>query len=192
MTISAIRCAQGATTDAYERACAALITAGYQPNGEMIFDGNRYTREFFLGVQSPVALGNVSSLRWVEVTAAASALASAGTVPVAAGATGVQYAVRDVILHGGGTNFASAGDRLLDLTDGTTVYTTVANADLETAPTVSLRLGHVKVPFLTGKSAVLTAEGDDLVLAYSGGTTDHDTGSIKFAVLIEQIAVPAA
>jgi hypothetical protein len=90
---------------------------------------------------------------------------------------------------GGGTSFAAGGDRLISLTDGTTVWTTIANADIESAPSASLMWGNAKVPFLTGTSDTASASNAAIRFQYSGGTTDHSgTGSIKFAVLLEKVA----
>jgi hypothetical protein len=131
----------------------------------------------------------MSDLKWVDVTVTAAALDSAGSATVIAASTSDQYQVRNVRLVGGGTNFASGGDRLISLTDGTTTYTTVANADIESAPSATLDWGNTKVPFLTGVSDTATAAGAALVFKYSGGTTDHSgTGSIKFSVCVEKVA----
>lgn len=131
----------------------------------------------------------MSPLKWVDVAATAALLDSAGTVNVIAGVTGDQYKIRNIILVGGGTNFAAGGDRLISLTDGTTVWTTIANADIETAPSASLMWGNAKVPFLTGTSNTASASGQAIRFAYSGGTTDHSaTGSITFSVLLEKVA----
>lgn len=131
----------------------------------------------------------MSPLKWVDVTVTAALLDSAGTVPVIAGVSGDQYKIRNIILVGGGTNFGSGGNRLIDLTDGTTVWTTIANADIETAPTASLAWGNTKVPFLTGTSDTASASNAAIRFVYSGGTTDHSgTGSIKFSVLLEKVA----
>ena len=123
---------------------------------------------------------------WVDVACPATGLDGALSVVVVEGDASRQYKVRDVILVGGGTNFGGGGNRLLDLTDGTTVFTQIANADLETAPTASLPYGNAKVPMLTGKTNVKTTAGADLVFKYSGGTTDHTTGSITFSVMLEE------
>ncbi|MBN9265964.1 MAG: hypothetical protein J0I75_15625 [Hyphomicrobium sp.] len=139
----------------------------------------------------------LSETKWVDVTCAATVLdASTGTgkVTVIAAGTGAnatdQYKVRDARLVGGGTNFGSGGDRLLSLTDGTTVWTTIANADLETAPAATLAWGNAKVPFLTGTSDTASAAGAQIYFQYSGGTpaTPHTTGSIKFSVCLEKVA----
>lgn len=97
------------------------------------------------------------------------------------------YNVRDIRLIGGGTNFGAGGDRLLDLTDGTTVWTTIANADLETAPAASLTWGNAKVPFLTSKNNVNSVAGAKIYFVYSGGSADHTTGSIVFHVYLERL-----
>jgi hypothetical protein len=123
--------------------------------------------------------------QWVDVACTAALLDGALSIVAIAGRVGWQMKVRQIILVGGGTNFGAGGDRLLDLTDGTTVYTTVANADLEAAPSASLMWGNTKVPFLTSKSNVKTVAAANLVFKYSGGAADHTTGSITFSVCVE-------
>lgn len=132
----------------------------------------------------------MSELKWVDVTVTAALLDSGGSVAVIpAGASTDQYKIRDVRLVGGGTSFGSGGNRLIDLTDGTTVWTTIANADIESAPSATLPWGNSKVPFLTGTSDTASAAGAAIRFQYSGGTTDHSgTGSIKFSVLVQKIA----
>ncbi len=131
----------------------------------------------------------MSPLKWVDVTVTAALLDSAGTVNVIAGVAGDSYKIRNIRLVGGGTNFGAGGDRLIDLTDGTTVWTTIANADIESAPAATLDWGNAKVPFLTGTSDTASVAGQAIRFAYSGGTTDHSaTGSIKFSVCLEKVA----
>lgn len=131
----------------------------------------------------------MSPVKWVDITATAAALDAAGTVPVITGVAGDQYKVREIILVGGGTNFDAGGDRLIDLTDGTTVWTTIANADIEAAPAASLRWGDAKVPLLTGTSNTASVAGQAIRFVYSGGTTDHGgVGSITFSVCLEKVA----
>ncbi len=129
----------------------------------------------------------MGQLAWYDITVAASVLDSAGTQDVIAGVAGDQYKIRDIVLVGGGTNYGAGGDRLIDLTDGTTVWTTIANADIETAPSASLKWGNAKVPLLTGTSDTKSVAGQAIRFVYSGGGTDHSvTGSIVFAVLLEK------
>lgn len=134
-------------------------------------------------------VGSASSLLWVDVNVTAAALDAAGTAPVMPGVAGAQYKIRNIRLIGGGTNYAIGGDRLISLTDGTTVWTTIANADIEAAPAATLDWGNAKVPFLTGTSDTASAAGAAIRFQYSGGTTDHSaTGAIKFSVCLEKIA----
>lgn len=131
---------------------------------------------------------SVSALKWVDVTVTAALLADGGNVPVVAGTPGAQYRVRDIRLVGGGTNFHSGGNRLIDLTDGTTVWTQIANEDIEDAPAATLPWGDAKVPFLTGTSDTASVAGEPIRFQYSGGTTDHSAGSITFSVCLEKVA----
>jgi len=181
--ISDYKVIEAANGDAMQVLAAAAIAAGFQPLG------NGYCTQDNKLCQ-PFAKGQIagSAIAWVEVLATAALLDGAGVVPVMVGGGADQYKVRDIRLVGGGTNFGGTGDRLLDLTDGTTVWTTIANADLETAPAATLEWGNAKVPFLTGKSDVASVAGSTIGFKYSGGTTDHGTGSIKFSVLLEKVA----
>lgn len=131
----------------------------------------------------------ISPLKWVDVTVTAALLDAAGSVNVIAGVTGDQYKVRNIRIVGGGTNFGAGGDRLINLTDGITVWTTIANADIEVAPATTLEWGNAKVPFLTGTSDTASASAAAIRFQYSGGTTDHGgVGSIKFSVGLEKVA----
>lgn len=142
--------------------------------------------EAALGINAGAGGFNNSPQQWVTVAATAALLDGALSIVVKAGQAGVRYYIRDIILHGGGTNFGAGGDRTLNLTDNTTVYTTVPNASLEAAPAVSVRWGATAIPFLTGVSNTKTVAGQNIVFKYAGGTTDHTTGSITFSVLLEK------
>jgi hypothetical protein len=137
------------------------------------------------GVDVTAKLNNFSELRWIEVTCTAALLDGAGKINVIEGDDDYQYKVRHIKLIGGGTNFGSGGNRTLGLLDGTTTYTTVPNASLETAPATTVDWGNAELPFLTGTADTKTVAGQDLYFAYNGGTTDHATGSIKFSVCVE-------
>lgn len=173
------------TTDAtYQQGTVQLRQGGSMavPSGQTVnFEAGSYLKS------ADIAM---SFVKWVDVTVTAALLDSAGTVAVvAAGASTDQYKIRNIRLVGGGTSFGSGGDRLISLTDGTTVWTTVANADIESAPSATLDWGNTKVPFLTGTSDTASAAGSAIRFQYSGGTTDHSgTGSIKFSVCVEKVA----
>lgn len=131
----------------------------------------------------------MSPMKWVDVAVTAAALDAAGTANVIAGVAGDQYKIRGIRLVGGGTNYGAGGDRNISLTDGTTTWTTIANADIESAPAATLEWGDAKVPFLTGTSNTASVAGQAIRFAYSGGTTDHGgVGSITFSVCLEKVA----
>lgn len=135
-------------------------------------------------------VATLSNQLWVDCTVTAAALdasSQTGVITVVAAGTTERYKIRDVRLVGGGTNFGAGGDRDINLTDGTNVYTTIANGDIESAPSATLTWGNAKVPFLTGTSDTATVAGAAIVFKYgAAGSSAHTTGSIKFSVLLEK------
>jgi hypothetical protein len=167
------------------------------PNSSKVYNNDGNNLVVVAGGSLDAALGArksggvaLSEIKWVDVTVTAALLDGAGSVNVVpAGAPTDQYKIRNIRLVGGGTSFGSGGDRNIGLTDGTTTWTTIANTDIESAPSATLDWGNAKVPFLTGTSNTASAAGAAIAFKYSGGTTDHSgTGSIKFSVCIEKVA----
>jgi hypothetical protein len=193
-----VKALSGSTSDATDLNKADGVTAGTVAASKFVqVDSNKditgYRNVTCTGAidsqTHKVDAVTMSALKWVDVTVTAALLDAAGNVPVIAGVTGDQYKIRNVRLVGGGTNFGAGGDRLISLTDGTTVWTTIANADIESAPSATLDWGNSKVPFLTGTSDTASASNAAIRFQYSGGTTDHSgTGSIKFSVCLEKVA----
>lgn len=99
-----------------------------------------------------------------------------------------QFKVRDIMMEGLGINFNAGGDRLLDLTDGTTVYTITPVNSLKTL--VPGRWGDTPLPYpgTPADMSVPTVAAADLVLKHSGGATDYTAGSVKIMVLVERFA----
>lgn len=190
--VSAVKLARARYLPDLQVQVAALISDGWQPFASA---GIQADNDGFIALPMyqgfiPEGGGTGPSIRWLSVAVGHADLAEAGEVVVVAGDAEKRYLVRDIVLVGGGTNFSAGGDRLLDLTDGTSVYTTVPNASLEAAPAVSQRWGSTAVPFVTGTVATPTVAGQNLRFAYSGGTTDHDAGALTFLISIEEIGVP--
>jgi len=126
---------------------------------------------------------------YTTVTVTAALLDGGGNVAAFTASAGDQIKVEEIKLIGGGTSFGAGGDRNISLTDGTTTYTTIANADIESAPATTLRWGDTKVPFSAGSADTATVASQNLRFAYSGGTTDHGgVGSIKFRVGFTKVA----
>ncbi len=124
-----------------------------------------------------------------SITVTAAALASAASVTLYASSGSKQYRVQQLQINSGGTNFSGGGgDRLLSITDATTVYSLVPATNLGTL--VNARWG-VGTPLPNAASAAnntLTAAGASLVAKYSGGTADYSTGSIVINGILERVA----
>lgn len=123
-----------------------------------------------------------------NITVTATALASAGTV-VALPSGGIhQYQILGVSLNKGGTNFSGgSGDRLLGLTDATTVFSVVPATNLQTL--VNSVWGSTITPFPASAAiSTLTAAGMPLLLEYSGGTLDYTAGSAVVTITAAMVA----
>lgn len=118
-----------------------------------------------------------------DVTVTAAALASGGLVPLIVSATGQQFQISDIFLNSGGTNFSGGGgDRLLAVSDGTTVYTVIPAANIQTL--VNARWGSTQVPYpASAPVSRLTVAGQNLRALYSGGTADYAAGSLVLTIV---------
>lgn len=116
------------------------------------------------------------------------ALASAGHVNVFTASGSDQYQILDIFVNGGGINFSGgSGDRLLALTDGTTVFTVIPAASLQTL--VNTRWGVTGVPYPASAAInALTVAGANLYLQYSGGTLDYSAGALIVTVILCKVA----
>jgi len=124
-----------------------------------------------------------------DVTVGQAALASAGTVTLYASTAAKQFKVRMLELESGGTNFSGGGgDRLGQVTDGTSVYSVIPAAVMQSL--VNARWG-VSTPLPNAASVAnntSTVAGASLVFSYSGGTTDYTAGSLRISGMLERVA----
>lgn len=125
---------------------------------------------------------------WFDVTVGQAALASGGSVALWDALAGEQYKVRQLYLNSGGTNFSGGGgDRLLAISDGTTVYSVIPAANIQT---LANRVWGEGATFPFPASAAIntsTAAGADLVALYSGGATDYTAGSLVLSGMLERV-----
>lgn len=143
-----------------------------------------------------VALSTVTSpdaqsdLIWYDVTASAAALATAGKVNVQVSSGSKQYKVRDVKMNYSAAGLSGGGgDRLLALTDGTTVYNNAGITAALLGTPINTVWGGTGNPVAgTVAQNTSTAAGANLYLQYSGGTTDYTTGSVVVSVLVQRVA----
>lgn len=136
-----------------------------------------------------VAADPASNLIWFDITVGQAALASGGSVTLYASSGSKQYKVRNLIINKGGTNFSGGGgDRLGQITDGTTVYSVIPATNLQTLVN-SVWGASTPLPLPASVAAnTSTAAGASLVFKYSGGATDYTAGSIVVSGVLERVA----
>ena len=123
-----------------------------------------------------------------DVTIGYAALASAGSVNLYVPFNGTsQYKIRSLQINAPGTNFSGGGgDRLLSITDNTTVYSLIPAATLQAL--VNAGWGSTDLPYPASVPInTSTAGGASLVAKYSGGTTDYSAGSVVISGMLERV-----
>ncbi len=124
-----------------------------------------------------------------NVTATATQLASAGKVNILAPTSPIaQFRINSLQLNLGGVNFSGgSGDRLAQVTDGTSVYTVIPAATLQTL--VNAQWGVTALPNPASVSInTPTTNGANLYIAYSGGTLDYTTGTMTVTGTLYKVA----
>lgn len=123
-----------------------------------------------------------------DVTIGQAALASAGSVTLYASSGSNQYKIRYLQANSGGTNFSGGGgNRLLQITDNTTVYSVIPAASLQTLANAQWGVTALPNPASAAINTSTTA-GASLVAKYSGGTTDYTAGSVVISGILERVA----
>jgi hypothetical protein len=131
----------------------------------------------------------IGDLAAFETAVGQAALASAGTVTLLDAAAGETWKVREIILSGAGTNFSGGGgDRLLSVTDGTSTWTVVPAATLQSL--AAARWGDTGTPFPATAAHLTTASaaGTDITAKYSGGSADYTAGAGTIVLVAERVA----
>lgn len=114
-------------------------------------------------------------------------LSSGGQATIFTSSGSKHFAIRDlkvsitINFSGGG------GNRLIQITDGTTVYSLIPAASL--TGTLNSAWGSAGLPFPASvASSATTQAGASLVIKYSGGTTDYTIGTIVVSGIMERTA----
>lgn len=126
----------------------------------------------------------------VQVTPTTANLASGGTHTAIGGAEDVQYKVNFIMAYAK-TDFDAGGDRLLDLTDGTSVWTSIPAATLKgSAGDIYLWFVDSEVPAPASLDTWRTASvaDENIRFEYSGGTTDYSSGEWTFNIFYTRTA----
>lgn len=159
---------------------AASGTAGLVADSGVVANRVLYT-----GFATPDVNANIIR---VDISVTAAALAAGGVVPLITSSGSKQYKILNIWVNSNGTNFSGGGgDRLLDITDGTTVYSVIPAASLQTLANTAW--GVTELPFPA--SAALntsTVAGQNLRALYSGGAADYAAGSMVISVLAVRVA----
>lgn len=126
---------------------------------------------------------------YFSVTVDAAALAVGGEVILHPAATPTsQYAFYELHTSLGGTGFfGGGGDRLGQITDGTTVFSLIPAANMQTIDTINTRWGDVALPFPVVGIDTLTAAGADIVFSYSGGASDYNSGDSVVSGFLREV-----
>lgn len=129
-----------------------------------------------------IAAGAVGRVAGFRVTVTAAALATAGEVALFTPAADESWVLQDLKMLGPLTNFHSGGDRLLTIKSSTNVFSVVPNTNLETAVQAAWGVSTpLPLPATAAHAAGLITAAAPLIALYSGGTTDHDSGSLVLA-----------
>lgn len=123
------------------------------------------------------------------ITAGQAALASAGKVVVQTHTSGTsQFAVLSLrVIKSTGLS-GNGGDRLLSLTDSTLVFNNAGiTAALLGTPITTRPAGTGNPDCATSVNPSASTAGADIVLQYTGGTTDYNAGSVLLEIQLAQV-----
>jgi hypothetical protein len=143
-----------------------------------------------LGISAIASPDAASDLIWHDVTCGFAALATAGKVNIQLSSGSKQYKVRDIRVNYSASGLSGGGgDRLLAITDGTTVYNNAGITAALLGTPVNTVWGGTGNP-LPGTVAMNTSSvaAANIYAQYSGGTTDYTSGSVIISVLVQRVA----
>ena len=129
---------------------------------------------------------NINLVRF-DVTCGHAALASGASVTLYTATSDAQYQIVNLWINSGGTNFSgTGGNRNLEITDGTTIYTVIPSASLLTL--TNNGWGSVAVPYPASAAInTPTVVSQNIVAKYSGGTGDYTAGSVVLSGILQRI-----
>lgn len=124
-----------------------------------------------------------------DVTVGQADLAAGASKVLYASAGSKQYKVVALWINSGGTNFSGGGgDRLGEISDGTTVYSIIPAATMQALVNAGWGIG-TDLPFpASAPLNTSTVAGASLVMKYNTGTTDYTAGSVVISGILERVA----
>lgn len=170
----------------------AQIDAGLVVNaGDIVFVSGQGSFQPSIATDGTVTLYRpVGSIIVRNIAMTAAALATAGHVAIQPSAGSMQFQVNDIKVNYSSSGLSGGGgDRLVKVTDGTTIYNNAGITAALLGTPVNTVWGGSGNP-LPGTVALntATAAGAALYAAYSGGATDFTTGTVNITVTLTRVA----
>lgn len=131
---------------------------------------------------------SINLVRFDVTVGQADLAAGASKILYASGGT-KQYRIVALWINSGGTNFSGGGgDRLGEITDGTTSYSIIPAATMQALVNAAWG-GGTDLPFpASAPLNTATVAGANLVMKYNTGTTDYLAGSVVISGILQRIA----
>lgn len=143
--------------------------------------------EFYNGTMWVALGGNPFIVK--NITCTFTLLASGGKVNLIAASSGsAQYQILNLFMNSGGTNFSGGGgNRLGQVSDGTTQYTLIPAANMQALTNAAW--GSTPVPFPASAAIdTFSVAGQNIFFSYSGGSVDYTAGSVVITIVAIQVA----
>ncbi len=124
------------------------------------------------------------------INASLTPLATSGHVAIITGSGAMQFKVRDIKVNYSASGLSGGGgDRLVTVTDGTSIYNNAGITAALLGTPVNTVWGGSGNP-LPGTVALNTSTvaGSSLYAVYSGGAADYTTGTVNITVSLERVA----
>jgi len=154
--------------------------------GLMVDSGRASNVLLYTGFSSPDSNANI--IRF-DVTCGQAALAAGGSVILYTAGGSKQYKIVNLWMNSGGTNFSGGGgDRLGEVTDGTTSYSIIPAANMQSLVNAGWGINTVMPYPASSALNTSTVAGANLVFKYNGGTTDYTAGSVVISGILIRVA----
>ncbi len=165
---------------------AGNVAAFYDTIGTLQDGGLASNKLLTSSITTPDVGSNIVSF---DVTCGFSALATGGAVALITSSGSKQYKIRQLFINKTGTNFSGGGgDRLGQVTDGTSVYSVIPATNMQTLLNAGWGIS-TPLPYPASVSInTSTAAGANLSFKYSGGTTDYTAGSVVISGTAQRVA----
>lgn len=159
------------------------------PDGKFQPWWQQWLIDLFFRVGSETGETIIGEVEYFETDIDQADLASSGTVTLIDASSGEQWKIREIVLSGEGTDFSGgSGDRLLSVSDGTSTWTVIPAATLQSLAFARWGDAGVPAPATAAHLTTASASGTDVTAQYSGGSNDYTAGECTLIILAERVA----